>query len=256
MPNTEKAIIIKTMPPTTPTERRQTAARWLAPGILGALGFVLMLASLTPTLARLAQLPGDPVRQDLLSNQTLTEPRTALFFDSRLRSYKIRPNAETLEDLAMASLMQFQMGQKDPAKADALAKQALAWQIHSLSRAPANAFGWSRLAFISLQSPGTVSPQEAAASALALSLQMGPYEPSLALAQLRLAVNILDRLNESVKNRLPDLVNMAWESDPYALAHAAVQESFVSLAEAALRNDPSKLSAFRELCANEPQPRR
>ncbi len=247
MQNTVKAITIKNMQPTTPTKpsgfsniRKHGAPRFL-PMVLAALALFLLVLALPALGARLFQLKSHHVRQALLNEGRPAVQEIDTYILTRKRAVFLRPSGELMDELAMAYIAR---GQTNSALTTESTKEAVFWQTKSLERAPANAFGWARLSYLSFMGEGASS---FASGALALSLETAPYEPALSVMRLNMAMTLYDNLSSEIRERIPSMIRFAWEHDPVKLGESAAQMRYVSVVEQILMDDQEALRIFREL---------
>ncbi len=239
-----RATITKTMPNITPTKKTPAHGSTAKSVGLAALA-LLLLALAVPSLgARLTQIAAEETRQAILENKTPPETELIAGMRTWLDARKWRETGKTLDDMAMVAVAHSRItAQTNKKLADQALQQALAWERESLQRAPANGYGWTRLAYILLQTEGNTP---AAAKALAHSLETEPYEPSLMLTRLSMAAMLLDKLDADTKAGLPAMIRATWEIMPDELAQTAKKNHFVSMVEQGLMNDPAALASFRE----------
>jgi hypothetical protein len=242
MRNTARVIITKVMKTITPTETPPGYFQWI-PFLLSGLALIALSSSVPPLTARMALMPSDGAREALLARNAVSEVDLNALYKTRQRALIWRSTADTLDDLALVSLTRAASGKAGSQEAQNEWGNAFYWQRRALGRAPADTFGWTRLAYMLMQTEG-ISGETA--TALMRSLDTGPYEPSLMLVRLNMVVPLLDKLDPDVKASLPFMINAAWEYDLEGLAKTAQQNHFVNLVEKALADDPDKLSAFRE----------
>jgi hypothetical protein len=198
--------------------------------------------------ARTILLDNDDSRSIATNTPPVPEKNVEGWIRSLKRSLAWREMSSTMDNLVLAGLTQSQLVANRPELAKKELEEASLWQTLSLARSPANAYGWARLAYMQIQTEG-ITPS--AASMLQLSLKTGPYEPSLALSRLSMAMMLFNYLDDATKAVLPSLIRLAWNEDPEQLAQAAKRGNFVSMVEQSLRNDPADLDSFRNLLASE-----
>jgi hypothetical protein len=217
---------------------------WLVPALFTLLSCAVLVNALPSLAARMALLPGDEARDALLSRGTSAEATLDTLNSTRRRALTWRATSETCNDLALYDLTRArraEAGSNPPPQE--IWREAIRWQSRALGRAPADTYGWARLAYMMMQTEGLT---DATAATLAHSFDTGPYEPSLQLFRLVMAVSLFDKLDKDTKDSMPFMIRAAWEHDPSGLAKAARDNHFISLAEQALADDPEKLAEFRE----------
>ncbi len=243
-----KAIITRNMQPTTPikpaVKSSTLAEHWKLSLGFAALGALLLGVALPAAGARIIQLFAEDTHQSILNNKSVSHTELEKYIATRKQALALRETGVTQDDLAIALMLRAHANMVNAAVAQNDMKEATVWQTLSLARAPANAFGWMRLATLQAQSEGV---SQLAAAALALSLETAPYEPTLSLPRLNLAMMLYGELSADTKERIPSLVRAAWENEPEQLAETAERDHYVSVVEQAIMNDKTALAAFRDL---------
>lgn len=228
------------MKPTTQTKR---SAKTL-PFALTCYGLILIAITFQTLGAHCVLLSNNNVRQRILNGKDITSEDMASYETAQKRALHWLPGTEIMDELAATSLIK---ARQFPTEANNTLKEALVWQRSSLALAPANTYGWTRLAYLHLITEG---PSPIAAAALALSLETGPYEPSIMLTRVTMAIAMLDIIDDDTRARLPPMIRAAWEHEPGQLTETARREKFISLVDDALQNDPAALAQFRNYLAN------
>ncbi len=205
------------------------------------IALMLFLFSLSSVSARFLMLSGDPVRLALLEGETLDAASLDRLESSRLRVVRWFSPASVAGDLAVLSLQRAQGAATEEKKEAFLGAEK--WQRTGLSNAPADPYGWFRLAFLLYRTEGS-SVQ--AAKAWAQSLDAAPYEPRLSFARLQMAMQLDPFLDNNARRHVPVLIRSLVKDDPEALAIAALARAYVSVVEEALVNEDVDLKAFRE----------
>jgi hypothetical protein len=243
MPNTARAIITKGMKIITRIEALRIGSFSLTALGLFGLAFVLLVSAVPSLTARFVMLTGNATREALLTQTPVSRSALDEMIQTRRTALIFRPMADAMDDLALAALTQAGAENPDSKAIQNAWKDAFYWQRRALGRAPSDTFGWARLGYMLMQTEGAT---DAAATALMRSLDTGPYEPSLMLIRLNMALALSDKLDADVKASLPFMVRGAWEHDFEGLVKTAQEKHFVGLVEKALENDLDKLEAFRE----------
>lgn len=233
-----KAITAIGIMPITPTKK--TSLLPLAG--LGVLAVVLLLASAPALVARLIELAGDSVHEAILEGKKLSEEDLATLEMARARVAGWRPSGARFGDLALTHLERGMRAQGE--ERAAYLADAQDWQKLALSRAPADPYGWFRLAYLYFLADGGASSRVAAA--WAQSMASAPYEPRLMIARLQMGVASVKFLSPEAQIHLPRLVRGSAIFDAEGLARVAKAGAFTSEVEAALAGDPEALRAFRE----------
>ncbi|HBM90660.1 MAG TPA: hypothetical protein DD400_02115 [Rhodospirillaceae bacterium] len=205
------------------------------------IALMLFLFSLSSVTARFLMLPGDSVRLALLEGETLDVASLDRLEASRLRVVRWFSPASVAGDLAVLSLQRAQ-GAASEEEGAAFA-EAEKWQRIGLLNAPADPYGWFRLAFLFYRTEGSSAQ---AAKAWSQSLDAAPYEPRLSFARLQMAMTLDPFLDDNARRHIPVLIRSLVKDDPKALATGALVGAYVSVVEEALVNEDDDLITFRE----------
>jgi len=213
------------------------------------LAFILVVFSLPPLAARLMALEGDSIKQTLMESEKLTPDMLSSLDQNRGRTLRFFKRAELYNDRALAAFEHARLataGKAPPQEIVRLYQEAEKWQIFALRRAPADPFGWYRLAYIYYLKQGA---SQAVARLWHLSMLTGPYETQLSVPRLQLGIALGALLGPQGDALIARLAQDAFRDFPYGLPDLAVQGYFVSVIENALQNDPPALALFRERVA-------
>ena len=204
----------------TPTKPARFLA--LALALVGAGLLVLATPSL---IADFLLLPGDPVHNAFLAGAPVSEADIDVLMRSRQDALRWRPTHEIYDDLAMAVV---ERARRLPTHPDVA--QAIDWQMRALSLAPADSYGWARLAHLFLMTEGASA---SAARALENSIYAALYEPRLMLARATMAMQLKDRLDPAYEAQIPAMLRAAWAIAPAEMTQAAQQGGYISALKAA-----------------------
>jgi hypothetical protein len=210
---------------------------------LTALAVVLLLLAAPSLGARLQQAANNDARQNLMEGKPVTEADLIAWMKTGMKSLAWRRTGKTLDELAMVAVAHSRLSSTKGDVAKKALNQAQEWEHEALERAPANTYGWARLAYTLLQTEGYTPT---AAKALTLSLETQRYEPSLMVSRLGLAIALLDKLDEDTKAGLPSMIRETWKAAPDELADMAKKNHYISIVEHALTGDAAALASFRE----------
>ena len=215
------------------TKKSDFALWWL-----GWMGLILFVFAFPCLAARLILLPGDMVRDEILAGQGVSQSDMDRFISSRQTVVAWFPHHSVPNDLALLAMQGVRRGGDDRAVA-----AALLWEQRALRDAPANPFGWYRLAYLYFMQEGPSSRVE---EAWRRSIEAAPFEPSLALSRLDMGMKIEAGLEEHEQAYLPALMRVQAKVSVTALAQEALRGHYVARVEDALAQDQDDLKAFRE----------
>lgn len=180
--------------------------------------FLLFLLSAHSFVARLILLSGDASREAIFESDNASNDDLIRLMVTRESVVSWYSNNAVLNDLALAYLEKARRtGVFRPEAANDI-NMAIDRQLMALSKSPADAYGWSRLSYMLLIVDG---PSKRAAKALAHAMQTAPYEPRLMLTRLNTAMLLFPYLDNDVKDKLPRLVQDAWDLDKKGVINAA-----------------------------------
>ncbi|MGF1639323.1 MAG: hypothetical protein ACFCUO_00075 [Rhodospirillales bacterium] len=118
---------------------------------------------------------------------------------------------------------------------------AIAALRRRLALAPADPYGWTRLAYAESRLDGW-SPR--ALSALRLAILSAPYEPRLTAARLRLSFAAWPHMAPEDRQLVFRQIRFGFQDAPHDLAVLAVDLGVVDLVRAALLASPEDLARF------------
>jgi hypothetical protein len=205
------------------------------------IALMLVVFALPSLAARLLMLPGDSVQIDILENKEVDAAALDLLQKSRESVVGWFAPATVSGDLAVLSLERARLAEGD--EKDFHFRDAEKWQKMGLVNAPADSYGWFRMAFL-LHRLG--EPAAKVARAWELSLSAAPFEPRLALARLQMGMQVSLFLNEDAGKQMGALIRYLAQMDPDVLAASAVGGAFTSAVEEELARDEALLAGFRE----------
>jgi hypothetical protein len=216
-------------------------------GVVTGLAAALLIALAVPRLlAALTVLPSAPTLNRLQSLEPVQERHLEQLVRNQRRALIWQAGGRTWTDLGLAQLLLAErLADADPQSQQrfAAARQAL---IEGLSVAPANPFGWSRLAYAEAVLSGW---SERAISALRMAFITGPYEPRLLWPRLRLALAAWPYVEAPDQEMVLHQVRQAWAADPEALTALVAELDQAELARTALAGSPGDARAFETLLA-------
>ena len=212
-----------------------------------ALGGVMLALALPRIAAELAALPGNRIEAAVEHGQLPGDAELALLVQSREGSLAWLVSGRTEMELAVAELL---LARDDLGGGEwnrSRRAQAEAMFRAGLARAPADPYGWARLAHLSLiegASPRQVVPL------LEMSLRTAPVEPPLTLARLELCLVEWNYFDASAAPQLEAQLRLAWAEAPDALVRLVRATGRVDLLQSALPQD--KQAALQRRLAASP----
>lgn len=243
-----KAITIIAIMNTTPTKKQapqQTSykeRKRLLPSWWMAWIAVMLLAFGGPAfVARLLLVPGDEIRASLLEERAVAEADLERLEKSRLRVLGWFPASTGFNDLVLIALQRAGKAQGERAKG--FFAEAEGWQCKGLQAAPADPYGWFRLAYLYIMADG--GPSARAAAAWQQSVAVAPFEPRLMVARVHMGMTHEAFLDADAKALIPRLIRGAVEQDIDTLARNAKAGNYISTIQEALANDPALLKWFQ-----------
>jgi hypothetical protein len=188
--------------------------RHLVPSLVAAAIGVSLVVTATPQLiAALSTLDSLDVASDIRGDRPvkpdhLTQAAEAM---ERARSWFAEGEMETERGYL---LLRGAEAATDPAKRDALYRQAAAATMSGLALAPAQPAPWARLAWLRVQT----GDLNGAVKAYRLSLLAGPVVPSMMVSRLELGLRLKPRLDPETLDLLARQVRQTWVIAPEAIA--------------------------------------
>ena len=230
------------------TRTKGLVRRGLVVAAFGVVGLALAVTAGARLAGDFQEVDAAALRATLQDDSThVSDAELARFIDARVASAKAHPSRDVYDDLALAALERIKRAGRTARPEDFT--QAIEWQRQALVRSPADAYGWTRLAYLLVQSGGAT---EAVAQAIGHALATAPYEPRLMVPRLALAMLLRDHLSAESWALLPEMFRAAWATEPTALTHAAKIGFFTSDVREALSVQPDALNAFESLLQHAP----
>lgn len=135
----------------------------------------------------------------------------------------------------------------DPAKRQALYRQAAEATASGLALAPAQPAPWARLAWLRMQT----GDMDGAVKAYRLSLLAGPVVPPMMVSRLELGLNLKPRLDPETLGLLARQVRQTWVLAPDDIARLSADASFGAFIRDALNEiSSSQMEDFQRLHGN------
>ncbi len=150
---------------------------------------------------------------------------------------KERRSSEILADLALLEMAQAANTAKNQGESGKYFQDARVHLTESLSLAPANPFGWARLAYIDIS---LNSASEKTAKELYLSAMTGPYLPNLLLPRLEMALASWRYFNEAGKALFREQIRAAWRKEPMKVLDLSRKDGFYPIIIDAVREGSAR----------------
>jgi hypothetical protein len=206
--------------------------------LLGLAALLLALAG-PHFLLRLNTLDITPTTERLKADKAVSAAELDNYIKSQQQAYESTGRAEFAEQLAMG------LTTRNAARQGTIdLAMTITAQQASLAKAPANPYGWLRLAYLYYQREGASA---VAVLAYQNSLLTAPNEGRLLVPRITLAVLLETNLLTNLREQLPAMIRVAYEFDSGGLAKAAYQYSYVSVVEQVLADNPAKLLRFQQM---------
>lgn len=213
----------------------------IAPAVL--LGLLLITLAYPRLMGAMTAVTANPTLERIRKYEPVTPKDLSLLITTQEQSLGWWSSPRRWADLGLATLMLANRTADDTErktlyrKADAALRQAL-------SRAPSNAFAWSRLGFVDMKLNG---PSPASAHFLRLAIEHAPHNPKLAFTRLELCLIAWKYFEKSDHGILFDQIRFAWKLNPKRLARVAHRLHRTGPVRAALINDEASLERFFSL---------
>ncbi len=204
------------------------------------LAIVLLVFALPPFVARSVTVWDEETRSAFLSGKEISEGQARNYISGRESVVGWFPYSVFLNDLSMIALDHVT---KDPNHAQAYLDNAFYWQKKALRVAPADPYGWFRLAFIQER----LGQKDKAAEAWLQSYMSAPYEPRLLLSRLGMAQRLHNNLGDDAPALILQLIRQAWAYNPWHLTRMARDNQFIALAKEALMYDTAALARLDKI---------
>ena len=207
------------------------ASRLTVAAVSLALGSLILGLALPRIVAELVALPGNRIEASVQQGRLPRDAELAVLIRSRVRSLAWLVSGRTEMQLAVAELLATRGDLGGGEGNRSRRAQAEAMLRASLARAPAEPYGWVRLAHLSLiegEPPRQVVPL------LEMSLRTAPVEPPLTFARLELCLVEWNHFGNAAEPRLEAQLRLAWAQAPDALVRLARATGRVDLLRRAL----------------------
>ena len=194
-----------------------------------ALAGALIALSVPPVLASLAALPGEAVLARLQDRKAVTAGELERLIRSRESALAWRQTGRLWTDLALARLMLLERRRVIRADVDLPpVREALR---RGLMLAPANPYGWTRLATVESASGAAM---DRLAAHVRMAILTGPYERPLLFARLELALAVWREAAGEDRRRIARQIRWAWCADRQAVLAAAERADAAEAVRSAL----------------------
>lgn len=228
----------------TPTGRRLWG-RISTLSIALIMGMALLWMGVPQLVAALWMLPGDSTLQRLQKQKPVTAKKLEIVIESRTAALKWISSGQIYNDRALGRLMQEDATGPDAQqiRADRL-NRAIQDLEAGLALAPADPYGWARLALVKQLRTG---PSKDVASALIMSLLTGPYEPDMIPLRLELAFQNWGHLAVRDRELVDQQIRYAWIRSKKQILEMARDPRRLAAIRAALAKEPGSLEGFEKL---------
>jgi len=146
-------------------------------------GMSLIVLGVPRTIGAFVALPSGPILNKIQFQKPVQQNELETLIESQEGSLAWGETGRKWTDLGLAQLLMAEQTVSEPSVRQGHIEDAIVSLKKGLSLAPANAFAWTRLAYVEIKKAG---PSQAAASALRMSFATAPYEPSLLRVRLEL----------------------------------------------------------------------
>lgn len=216
-----------------------TPARWyLTLAGIAIAGMALLYLAVPRTIGAFQMLPGNRTILEIARGGDASRESLEVLAASRRRAADWLDSGRLWSDLAAAELLIAESGDAG-ADRDSIRRAAAALRT-SLRLAPASPHAWTRLAYAEMLLHD--GPTDAAASALAMSMLTGRYEPDLMFARLELGFLAWPNFAIADRELVLDQVALAWRKSPKRLLDAALATDGTGILRGAFAGDPAILA--------------
>lgn len=204
----------------------------------------LVVVAAPRVVASLTTLPGEAVLGRIQDRRPVTAGELERLIRSRENALAWHATGRLWTDLALARLMLVERrriirADRDlPAIRDALRR--------GLAMAPANPYGWTRLAAVE---SALGAPPEAQASYVQMAILTGPYERPLVFPRLDLALAVWPAASLEDRSLIAQQIRWAWRADRQATLAAARRAAAVEAIRTALADSRENALALEDLLA-------
>jgi hypothetical protein len=206
---------------TRPEARRRTGAtaRIAVIGVSLSLGLLLIVLAAPRLYAELVMLPGNAMLDAIDHGQTITTADLRILQRSRERAPGWTDSGRARLELAAADILLAQREVGGGARYHELMDAALQALGDSLSRAPADPYAWTRLAYARLADGETA---ERVVPILAMAIEAAPVEATLVFPRLELCLIEWPYFAEANPALFQDQVRLAWDQSRFRLVRLAL----------------------------------
>ena len=220
--------------------------RLLIPIFAFVVGGMLLVLGVPRTIAAFIAIPGSVVLDKIQELDVVTVEELQMLIATQHRELVWNNSGRLQTDMGLSQiLLAEKYGQNDSRRIEAIGKAIKSLKV-GLSKAPANPFAWTRLAYALALKDG-VSAQSIAA--LILGTELAPFEPRLAFARISFGFAAWRHLQPSERELIFRQVRDLWNTWPHNkdLVKYAVKSGQVNFIRAALIPNPSELAKFESL---------
>jgi hypothetical protein len=211
---------------------------------LALAAFALLLFAVPRTIGVLVSARSEPILRALQDQRPVEVADLQTLAQALQTGRRWLGDGRLRTDLGLAYLLLAEKLPPDSPEASEALQRAIEALRGGLSRAPANPYAWSRLAYAEALAQGW-TPQ--AVAALRLGLITAPYEPRLLWSRLRMAFLAWPEMAVEDREMVLHQIRLAWRADPRELVRLAVDLKQVNLVRAALLRIPAEGAAFEAL---------
>lgn len=212
---------------------------------------VLMVYGSLVLAGTLASLPASPGLRKLNQGTAASADELEAIIAAKGGELRWQPSGRAWIEVGRAHLLRAETAGSEQGSFEAGAAKGIDALRTGLQLSPLNSRGWLLLTHALARREGWSAP---ARSALLLSMDTAPYEPSLLLPRLELALAAWPHLPSRDQVVVVPQIRHAWKQDPDALAAIAGRLGQVSLVRAVLLADPAAVADFdRRLATQRPE---
>ncbi|VAX20092.1 hypothetical protein MNBD_NITROSPINAE04-2434 [hydrothermal vent metagenome] len=210
------------------------------------IGIILLVFAVPRVIATAIMLPGEPVRNAIQSNKTVSTEDLDILVSTRKDALKWISSGRTWTDLGLAqSWKAYYIGYETVA-GKALLSEAVDSMRHGLSYSPANSFAWARLGYDYIKQSG--SPSENAMKAYRMSLLTASYEPRLLFDRLIFCFYMWDDFSKEDRYLINQQIGFAAGKRPWKLAKIAYKDKNANaIIRSALDSDSEEYKKFAKI---------
>lgn len=209
-------------------------------------GLTLLYLVVPRTIGAFLALPGNHILQSVRHGEAVDDQALEALAASRRRAAGWMESGRLWSDLALAEFLLADRGDAGGGVNLDRVRQASESLHVALGLAPANPHAWTRRAYAEMLLNG---PSEAAASALAMSMLTGRYEPDLMFARLELCLAAWRHFSDEDRELVLDQTRLAWRKSPGRLVDLAAEAGRMGIVRAALAAGPADLAELKRRLA-------